>query len=122
VVVRPTFVSRLNSNDVVTLADRAAGYGHRLAISQLEVSLTDVLDRPVRGRHFFEALIPENGDLGRPDSVGVLFALRITHDTTADLRLSHQRDHRWRLGEAGGRLQGHDARVAESSRSSRHPA
>lgn len=41
----------------LTAADRAAGYGHRLAIWQLEVSLTHVFDRPVQGRHFFEELI-----------------------------------------------------------------
>jgi hypothetical protein len=65
----------------MTGADRAAGYDHRLAISQLEVSLTDVFDRPVQGRHFFEALIRENLDLGRPDRVGLLFPIRITRTT-----------------------------------------
>jgi hypothetical protein len=62
-------------------ADRAAGYDHRLAISQLEISLTQVFDRPVQGRHFFEAVIRENLDLGRPDRVGLLFPLRITRRT-----------------------------------------
>ena len=62
----------------MTPADRAAGYDHRLAIWQLEVSLTQVFDRPVQGRHFFEAVIRENLDLGRPDRVGLLFPLRIT--------------------------------------------
>ena len=65
----------------MTPADRAAGYDHRLAISQLEVSLTDVFDRPVQGRHFFEALIRENLDLGRPDRVGLLFPIRIPRTT-----------------------------------------
>ena len=65
----------------MTLTDRAAGYDHRLAISQLEVSLTDVFDRPVQGRHFFEALIRENLDLGRPDRVGLLFPFRIQRTT-----------------------------------------
>ena len=63
----------------MTPADRAAGYDHRLA--QLEVSLTDVFDRPVPGRHFFEALIRENLDLGRPDRVGLLFPFRIRRTT-----------------------------------------
>jgi hypothetical protein len=31
----------------MTLAERAAGYDHRLAICQLEISLTQVFDRPV---------------------------------------------------------------------------
>ena len=58
-----------------------AGYDHRLAICQLEVSLTQVFDRPVQGRHFFEAVIRENLDLGRPDRVGLLFPIRITRTT-----------------------------------------
>jgi len=59
----------------------AAGYDHRLAICQLEVSLTQVFDRPVQGRHFFEAVIRENLDLGRPDRVRLLFPLRLTRAT-----------------------------------------
>jgi hypothetical protein len=65
----------------MTPADRAAGYDHRLAISQVEISLTQVFHRPVQGRHFFEAVIRENLDLGRPDRVGLLFPLRITRTT-----------------------------------------
>ena len=59
-------------------AERVDGYDHRLAICQLEMSLTQVFDRPVQGRHFFEAVIRENLDLGRPDRVGLVFPLRIT--------------------------------------------
>ena len=65
----------------VTATDRAAGYDHRLAINQLEVSLTQVFARPVQGRHFFEAVIRENLDLGRPDRVKLLFPLRLTRAT-----------------------------------------
>lgn len=65
----------------LTRADRAAGYTHRLAINQLEASLTQVFDRPVQGRHFFEAVIRDNLDLGRPDRVGLLFPLRLTKQT-----------------------------------------
>jgi len=65
----------------MTPVDRAAGYDHRLAICQLEVSLTHVFDRPVQGRHFFEAVIRENLDLGRPDRVRLLFPLRLTRAT-----------------------------------------
>ncbi len=67
----------------LTAADRAAGYTHRLALQQVEVSLTQVFARPVQGRHFFEAVIRENLDLGRPDRVGLLFPLRITRATPA---------------------------------------
>ena len=65
----------------MTPADRAAGYTHRLALQQVEVSLTQVFARPVQGRHFFEAVIRENLDLGRPDRVGLLFPHRITRRT-----------------------------------------
>ena len=65
----------------LTTADRAAGYTHRLALNQIEVSLTQVFDRPIQGRHFFEAVIRENLDLGRPDRVRLLFPLRITRAT-----------------------------------------
>ena len=67
-------------------ADRAAGYDHRLAIWQLEVSLTQVFDRPVQGRHFFNALIRENLDLGRPDRVSLLFPTKLTRATPAPAR------------------------------------
>jgi hypothetical protein len=66
---------------LMTPTDRAAGYDHRVAICQLEMSLTQVFDRPVQGRHFFEAVIRDNLDLGRPDRVGLLFPLRITRST-----------------------------------------
>ena len=65
----------------VTTVDRAAGYTHRLALQQVEVSLTQVFARPVQGRHFFEAVIRENLDRGRPDRVGLLFPHRITRTT-----------------------------------------
>jgi hypothetical protein len=50
-------------------------------INQLEVSLTQVFDRPVQGRLFFEAVIRENLDLGRPDRVRLLFPIRLTRAT-----------------------------------------
>ena len=65
----------------LTPADRAAGYDHRLALWQLEVSCTQVFDRPVQGRYFFEALIRENLDLGRPDRVSLLFPTKLNPRT-----------------------------------------
>jgi hypothetical protein len=65
----------------LTRADRAAGYGHRLTIWQLEVSLTQVFDAPLHGRQFFETLIGDNLDLGRPDRVNLLFPTRMTRRT-----------------------------------------
>jgi hypothetical protein len=61
--------------------DRVAGFDHRVTICQLEISLTQIFDRPVQGRHFFEAVIRENLDLGRPDRVRLLFPRRLTRRT-----------------------------------------
>ena len=36
-----------------------------------------MLDRPLSGRVFFEEVIRENLDLGRPDQVGLIFDRRI---------------------------------------------
>jgi hypothetical protein len=47
-----------------TGADRKAGYRYDISILQAEFSLTQVLDRPVHGRLFFEQVIRENLDLG----------------------------------------------------------
>jgi len=46
-------------------ADRAAGYRYELSILQAEFSLTQMLDRPVSGRVFFEQVIRDNLDIGR---------------------------------------------------------
>ena len=50
-----------------TPEDRKAGYRYEVSILQAEFSLTQVLDRPVSGRIFFEEVIRENLDIGRPD-------------------------------------------------------
>jgi hypothetical protein len=47
----------------------------------MEMSQTDVFARPVQGRQFFEAVIRENLDLGRPEHVSVAFAQRPTRRT-----------------------------------------
>jgi hypothetical protein len=65
----------------LTAAERAAGYGHRLSIWPLEVSRPQVFDRPVPGRHCFEAVIRDNLDLGRPDRVSLLFPTRLPRRT-----------------------------------------
>lgn len=57
--------------------DRAAGIRYQLSILQAEFSLTQVLDRPVSGRIFFEEVIRENLDIGRPDQVQLIFHRRI---------------------------------------------
>src|SRR4051812_8345417 len=60
-----------------TDADRAAGYRYELSVLQAEFSLTQVLDRPVTGRVFFEQVIRDNLDAGRPDQVALIFNRRI---------------------------------------------
>ena len=65
----------------LSAADRDAGFEHRLSIWQIETCLTQVFDRPLRGREFFEQIIGENLDLGRPDRVGLLFPRKITRRT-----------------------------------------
>lgn len=61
----------------LTARDRADGYLYHLAILQLEVADTAVLDRPLRGRRWFEAVVAEQLALGRPDEVSLLFDRRI---------------------------------------------
>jgi hypothetical protein len=60
-----------------TAADRRAGYRYDISILQAEFSLTQVLDRPLAGRVFFEEVIRDNVDLGRPDRVSAIFDRRI---------------------------------------------
>lgn len=60
-----------------TARDRRAGYRYDLSILQAEFSLTQSLDRPLSGRVFFEEVIRENLDIGRPDRVSLIFNRRI---------------------------------------------
>src|SRR5580693_9693820 len=69
-----------------TAADRKAGYRYHVSILQAEFSLTQVLDRPQSGRIFFEQVIRENLDLGRPDQVQLIFERRITKRTPGRFR------------------------------------
>jgi hypothetical protein len=57
--------------------DQAAGYRYELSILQAEFSLTQMLDAPVSGRIFFEQVIRDNLDIGRPDHVALIFDRRI---------------------------------------------
>ena len=57
----------------LTEADRAAGYWWELSMRQIEVSRTLVFDAPRHARGFFEALVADNLDIGRPDTVELIF-------------------------------------------------
>lgn len=65
----------------LTEKDRKLGYDYKLSIRNLEVSHTQVFTQPVRGREFFEAIIRENLDLGRPDQVAIIFDRKVTKAT-----------------------------------------
>jgi len=69
-----------------TGADRKAGYRYDISILQAEFSTTQVLDRPVHGRLFFEQVIRENLDLGRPEELQLIFNRRIPRNTRARFR------------------------------------
>jgi len=60
-----------------TAADTAAGYRYELSVLQAEFSFTQMLDSPASGRIFFEQLIRDNLDIGRPDQVGLVFGRRV---------------------------------------------
>lgn len=67
-------------------ADRAAGYRYQLSIWQIELSLTQVLDRPLSGRVLFEDIIRENLDLGRPKQMQLIFDRSVTKTTPGSFR------------------------------------
>lgn len=64
-----------------SVADRRAGYDWKLSIWQMETSLTQVFDQPRHGREFFESIIRDNLDLGRPERVALVVARPITRRT-----------------------------------------
>jgi len=69
-----------------TPKDRQAGHRYQVSILQAEFSLTQVLDRPQTGRIFFEGIIRENLDLGRPDQVQLVFERRVSKRTPGRFR------------------------------------
>ncbi len=64
-------------------ADRRAGYRYDLSVLQAEFSLTQVWDRGASGRCFFEQVIRENLDLGRPEQVQLIFGRKLQRRTVA---------------------------------------
>ena len=86
-------------------SDRKAGYRYQVSILRAEFSLTQVLDRPVTGRVFFEEVIRENLDIGRPGQVQLIFDRRVTARTPGPV--SYEGDHRRSGSLAARRLQEH---------------
>jgi hypothetical protein len=66
--------------------DRQAGYRYDLSVLQAEFSLTQVWDCATHGRCFFEEVIRENIDLGRPEQVQLIFARKMHRKTATDGR------------------------------------
>lgn len=66
-----------------TAADRRAGYRYELSVLQAEFALTQVWDRGTSGRCFFEEVIRENLDLGRPEQVQLIFGRKLQRRTVA---------------------------------------
>jgi hypothetical protein len=69
-----------------TAEDQQAGYRYEVSILQAEFALTQVLDRPLSGRVFFEEVIREHLDLGRPSQVQLIFDRRVTKRTPGRFR------------------------------------
>jgi hypothetical protein len=57
--------------------DRAAGCWWELSMRQVEASRTLVFDAPRHARSFFEALVVDNLDVGRPDTLELIFGRQI---------------------------------------------
>jgi hypothetical protein len=69
-----------------TKADLTAGYGYELAFRQFEVSETSIFDRPQAGRAWFEGVIRDHLDIGRPDQVALIFQRVISRRTPGRFR------------------------------------
>ena len=97
--------------------DEAAGYRYELSILQAEFSLTQMLDAPVSGRIFFEQVIHDNLDIGRPDHVALIFDRRILNGRTQDPgTVPHPGDHQRCHPVAARRLQEHQNQAVPQTR------
>ena len=54
-------------------ADQQAGYWWECSMAQVEVSRTIMFTQPHHARAFFDALVTDNLDLGRPDTIEIIF-------------------------------------------------
>jgi hypothetical protein len=66
--------------------DRNAGYWWECSMAQVEVSRTIVFTQPRHARSFFDALVTDNLDLGRPDTLEIIFDRQIRKDTVSDFK------------------------------------
>jgi hypothetical protein len=75
----------------LTDTDRDAGDWWETSMRQVEVARTIVFDAPRHARGFFEALIVDNLDLGRPHNVESIFGRRVRRDTIGTFRTAIDR-------------------------------
>ena len=62
-------------------SDREQGIRYDISMLQAEFARTEVFDRPLAGRVFFEEVMRENLDMGRPDHVQLIFDRRVNRRT-----------------------------------------
>ena len=67
-------------------ADFRAGYVYDLAFRQFEVSETCVFDRPQACQMWFEGVIRDHLDIGRPDQIALIFRRRVSRRTPGVFR------------------------------------
>jgi hypothetical protein len=75
----------------LTDTDRDGGYWWESSMRQVEVARTIVFDAPRHARGFFEALLVDNLDLGRPHNVEIIFGRRVRRDTIGTFRTAIDR-------------------------------
>ena len=68
----------------LTTTDRAGGYWWEMSMRQIEMSRTIVFDAPRRARGFFEAVIADNLNIGRPDEIKLIFNRQIRRNTVSE--------------------------------------
>jgi hypothetical protein len=74
-----------------TTRDHDAGYWWEISMRQVEISRTLVFDAPRHARGFFEALVADNLDIGRPHNVEIIFARKVRRDTRGVFRTAIDR-------------------------------
>jgi hypothetical protein len=67
-------------------ADQDAGWWWELSMAQVEVSRTIVFTQPRYARGFFDALVTDNLDLGRPDTIEIIFDRQVRSDTVSEFK------------------------------------
>jgi hypothetical protein len=67
-------------------AGQQAGYWRECSMAQVEVSRTIVVTQPRHARAFFDALVTGNLDLGRPDTLEIIFDRQVRSSTGGEFK------------------------------------